>query len=484
VALLGQKINERAPGLYDYQQRLLLPLFYTYIGKLKESARFFYSALDISFNKDKGAFFAFLGSLEMPAVHKALQNETAPAAIMQKFPGIPETEMRQIALKAFEDALALITEENRYAMYTASRSLHCLRILSSFLFDRLIVAFSKNAQQQGPVCSVSIVRELLISLNNTLFSLKGVPPITLLESLFVFILQERVGVDGVDMDKEIEVLLKKAETSLAVIREFNRLVPLACIIRCAARDMSVSPKEISGGEDWFVVYRDYWRRSIETLCAEYGRERRRAELHNSFKRLLQGAPLVPLAYAKSEQSPQGIPVKGALVLSFLLAFYNEVFLPAINKTLKTVLLDGEFQKYENRVEFAESYSVLIKYRDDIGKFEQEIAPAGDYGKRYALAQQEMSAPSVKRRKVQLVLEDINDDSEKIISSLRAASTNMGAILGGLIGQSTNANYGVLSNLSNMAGKNSEFIAGIKEAIKLFLELTAILDGADTFEEGK
>ena len=108
IAALGNKIEEKFPGLYDYQKRLLLPAFCRQMENLKEAARFFYTALDTSVNRDKGAFFAFLGSLEMPDIHKRLHEETEPEFIVEKFPGIPETELRQTALRLTEETLTIL----------------------------------------------------------------------------------------------------------------------------------------------------------------------------------------------------------------------------------------------------------------------------------------------------------------------------------------------------------------------------------------
>ena len=38
VSLLGQKIEEKSPGLYDYQKALLLPAFHRQVEKLKDAA--------------------------------------------------------------------------------------------------------------------------------------------------------------------------------------------------------------------------------------------------------------------------------------------------------------------------------------------------------------------------------------------------------------------------------------------------------------
>ncbi|MCL2318975.1 MAG: DUF5312 domain-containing protein [Treponema sp.] len=484
VAGLGQAIEERSPGLYDYQKDLLLPAFYRQVERLKTAIRFFYSTLDMSVNQDRGAFFSFLGSLEMPDVHKRLEAETDPGLIVKQHPDTPEMELRQIAFKAMDEGLSLITENYRNAMYSAARSLNCLKGLSSFLFDRLMMAFGFHAPANGQACSAAVVRELLVSLNNILVSLRVVPPMPLLESLFVFTLQERTGESGFDMNRELRLLLAKAEESLEVVREFNKQVPLAWIIRCSTRNMSFSPREISGGEDWFVVYRDYWKRRIESLFADYMRDRRRQDLLNSFRYFLKGTSLKILGNTVSESNPDGLPIKGSFGLSFLLTFYSAVFMAHINKLLRPVLIDGEFQKKENRVEFTESYNNLIKLEDDIKKFEREISPTGDYGRRYAQVRQDISPLPVKRRKIQIVLDEAERDAARILDQARAASRSMVNILDGILGRDSRGKYDSLSNLAKLAGKGNQFMTGLDETIQQFQRVLSLLDDIDAMENGR
>jgi len=261
-------------------------------------------------------------------------------------------------------------------------------------------------------------------------------------------------------------------------------VSLTWIIRCAARNMSISPREISGGEDWFVVYRDYWRRRIESLSADYMKDYRRRELLNTFRYFLKGQGLKILGHAQSDTNPDGLPVKGSFALSFLLSFYSAVFMPTINKILRPILIDGEFHKKENRIEFTESYNNLIKLEDEIKKFEQYISPAGEYGKRYALARQDMSSLPVKRRKIQLVLEDVQDDVEKILQSAREASRNMVNLLGGFLGRDSRGKYDILTNLSTLAGKSAQYINGLNETVQHFQKVVKLMDDIEVMEDGR
>jgi len=484
VSILGKNIDERSPGLYDYQKRMLLPAFYRHMEHLKEAARFFYTALDASVNRDKGAFFAFLGSLEMPDVHKRLQTDTDPHVIAEKDPDKPEMELRQIALTIMEDALKSISDDSRNAMYIDARSLNCLKGLSSFLFDRLMMAFTHSVSANGETCSVNVVKELLATLNNILFSLKAVPSMTLMESLFVFVLQEQAGEQKFDINQEIRSYQEKAEKFLEVIRDFNRHVPLTWIIRCASRDMSLSPREISGGEDWFVIYRDFWKKRIDFLFMDYMRDRHRKELLISFHDFLKSTNLKTLENAQSDSKPDGMPVKGAFALSFLNTFYSVVFIQSMNKILRPILIDGEFKIKDNDVEFTESYNNLIKLEDEIKKFDREISPVGEYGERYVRARQEISSLPVKRRKIQIVVDEAGDEAEKLLEQVRIACRSMLNLLNGILGRENKGKYEGLSNLAKITGKDSQVIAGLDLTYQQFQKVLKLLDDIEAMENGR
>jgi hypothetical protein len=477
VGRLARKIEAEAPGLYDFQRNLLLPVFYQQMADLKEAARFFYTALDTSVNRDKGSFYVFLGSLEMGEVHRHLLENTAPGIFFERMPEATETEIRQAALKAMEDAFAQITETQRNIMYFNARSLHCLKELSAFLFDRVLLTFGSGKADggMGQTCSANVVRELLGTLNNILFSLKEPPTLSLLESLFVFRLQERRRESGFDMDREMRTLLSRAENAITIIRTFNRRVPLAKILRCVTRDLSLSPSQISGGENWFQVYREHWKQQIENSVADYFRQCKQREVFNSFRHFLKGTNLKVLENVVSDANPNGLPVPEAFTLAFLQTFHAAVFMGDVNNFLRPVLLDGEFIKKENRAEFTSAYNDIMQIADNIKKFDFEISPEGDYGNRYIQARDDMSSLQIKRRKIQLVLGEVSNDASRMITRVHDSMKVMIKVLGGILSREPDAKYGRLINLEKIAGKNLEaFRKGIADSIGQFNQALQIL----------
>lgn len=481
VADAGRAIDAEAPGFYDYRQRLLLPDFHSKLAQLKEGARFFYTALDSSVNRDKGAFFVFLGSLEMGDLHRILTDETSPKFLAGKNPGADDMELRRIAIRIMEESFEVITEEQRSAMYHNARSLYCLRELSAFLFDRVLVAFAENPVFSGPVCSAPAVKDRLILLNNILFSMKKPPAMTLLESMFIFILQEQVENPGFDINEEICGLLVKAERALIAVRDFNKHIPLTRILRCADRNMSLVPKSISGGEDWFAIYRDCWRRQIEAQYAEYMRDRRYRELEEAFRDFFHDAELSPLSSLASDTNSGGFPLDCGLRLSFLLGFYSQVFIPELNKVLRTIVLDGEFVNRENRVEFTETYNAIMKIEESINKFDGDLSPGGDLGRRYTHVSGEITALQIKRRRVQLVLEEAAAKAEGIITETSEAIGGMIALINGILKRETSGKYNTLRNFTQLAGKGNEFVLGLQEAAEKCQKALDILKSIEAME---
>ncbi len=451
VTKIGQDIDSKYPGYFSYRQLLLMPQFHRALADLKENVRFFKEAFDASINKDRGAFYGFLGSLEMTAVHKRLDEEILPAKIAMKFPGKNDNELKQTALGLMEDAFAAINEDQRNKMYNHARSLSCLKELSFFLFDRVLYAFANDAAAGGMSCSVSVVRDQLASLNNILYSLKAPPSIALLESMFVFVLQEQARNEEIDVQNESKILLSTAENSLAAIREFNKTVPLTAILKVANRNTSLTPSSISGGEDWFTVYREYWKQHIEHLFDEYMRTRRQRELLESFRSFLKGATLRTLEHAESETNPNGIPIRMGYDLSFLLTFHTVVFITDINKVLRPILLEGEFIKRENRTQFTESYNDLMKLDDDIRRFDKDISPTGEIGKQYAIAVADMSLTN-RRRKVQSVIEMANEAANEIVATARQALENMLLVLQGIARKDPDGKNDMIANIGKFIGK--------------------------------
>jgi hypothetical protein len=481
MAQLYRNLEDKYPGFYHYQKDLLLFRFQEELCKLRDGSRFFYHVLDASLNRDKGGLMIFLGSLEMPETHKAIIAKTDPEALFSHFSDLKEHGVRQQAIEAMEDAMAGITQEERTKMYHNAQSLFCLKQLSSFLFDRLINAFVHDASINGYICSAASAQDQLITLNNILSSLKTTPPISLLESIFIYVLVEKSDNPDLDIQNEMKRLLVQAETSLQIIRSFNQEVPLTRLLRCISRKPDLTPHNIGGGEDWFAVYKEHWKELVLENFYSFSKTKLEKDLQKSFQFFFKGTNLKVLENIDTGSSSLGIKFKGNYTLSFLLTFHSIVFMGDINNYLRPILTEGEFIKKENRTEFTESYNNLIKLEELIKRFDRSLSPAGDFGKRYEQARNEISSLPVKRRKIQLVQDEAAQTAERIINQARTALGELIKVLEGIQKKSDDDKYDTLSNLSVIAGKGTAFFDGITESISQFIKALQLMDDIETLE---
>lgn len=488
----GRHIQTIAPGVYDYKQNMLLPTFFETLTDLRDGARFFYTALDGSINRDRGAFYSFLGSLEMPEIHNRLQNHTNPHLISKNMPEAKEGDLRKVALHEMNEALAEITPEQRNIMYNNARSLDCLRELATFRYDKVLLSFTFDATRQGNTSPAHVVAAPLEKLSNILFSFKEPPSITLIESLFVFILNDQEEEGTASFDMEMRQLLVKAENAIVSIRAFNKEIPLTLIVRCASRNMASNPQPITGGEDWFVVYHDYWRERIEDQLAEYRGMRRQEEMLESLNSFFHDKPMKTMDHIYSDANQDGLPIRGTFSLSFLMTFYSVVFISDINNELRHILIDGKFTRRENRTIFTENYNNLIKLEDDIKLLDNKLSYSGEYGKRFLAAMDEGSL-QLRRRKSQTIIDEAGEAAEAIVTRTKTSIEGLITMLTAIITKDSGGEYTTLINmnhfmakeetadLSVLTAKGIAFINGVTDIIQKFQKVLRILEDISVLE---
>jgi hypothetical protein len=466
IAKVGREINLVSPGYYNYAQGLLLPDMHEKLVGLKNAVRFFYDALDFSVNKDRGAFYAFMASYEMPEIHQQLFKMSNPEEFSKSHTDMTPEMLKQMALEMYAENLTTMTDFQRESMYQNVRSLICLKELAGFLYDRLIINFQNEAALHGNVCPAALAKGQLAGLNNILFSLKEVPSLPLLSTLFIFSQREAFEQKNEKINYELQKLLAQTEKSLAVIRDFNKSVPLTLILRCINKDMSYEPSELPGGEDWFIIFRNYWKEKIEESYDKYLTDLKREEINRIFALFFDGMEMIDIENTLSAARDETLSLDNTLLFSFFLTFYKKIFLTEMNQVLRPILIDGEFLKKENRLDFTESYNELIKMEDAINNLVRKVAPGGDYGNRYKQLRTDVVSPVVRHRKMQVLTEEVNAESYEIAWKAKSAIELMNSIIHGILYPVEGSKYASLANISTILGKaNSDFMVALNETSK-------------------
>lgn len=464
VKIIVKSIESTSVGLIDPKRRVLQEAFYRELTTLRVAARYFYDLLDRTLEKNRASFFAFLASLQFETVHEELCTETDPYIFADRNSLTSDSEVKVAINAAMEAAIARIDEDQRRMMYKDVKNLHVLKKLSSFLFDRFLAAFQTNAAGLKEL-SLYTAAEQLSELASILCSLDQPPSSRLMESIIGFSLNDDIGRDGFVLEEAVERELAGAEKALTAIRAFNSRVPLEDILKVANEDPAWVCASMGGGEDWFAIFKSYWRDRVDQRFQRFSAERRLAQIETDLQSLVgKDTPtwFLNLSESGTEQSP---PVRFARALRFLESFYHQTFLTDINRSLKLVLLEGEFYKRDNRLDFTDAYNELLQTGDSLKRIDARLSASGELGLAYAQARTEMSSSQIKKRKIESAVKVAETEAETILTRSSAAIGRMAEIIKAILSRETRGRYDSLSNLAHIEGKaNKDFQKGLEASM--------------------
>jgi len=475
----ARELEAQTPGIFSYRDSRLLNGFFLRLVELKEAARFFYNVLDTSINSDRGAFYATLGSLEMREVHVRLQGACDSRALDELPKDADRQNMRQALFRSIDGILYSMPESVRERMYFHARSIGHLRELSCFLFDRLILAF--EARADGRECRISpAVREKLESLDGILHSLREPPALSLLESLFVYDLETRVAEAGFNVEGEMARLLERAEKALSTIRRFGGKIPLTRIIRLSSRNMGYSPAGTGESENWFKVYRGYWRQQAGTMLEDYFAEKRRTEVAASFADFF-GLEPKPLSNTAHAANPDGFQLEEAFALSLLTAYHSGRF-EVVENALKPILAEGKFANPQDRANLTEALGEMEAAVAQARELDEKLAPNGEHGTRIATVLQEIEVPAIKRRKTAFIRNEAAKEATDVALRYSGGAEKLASVLEEITGGAAIAQPRLL-NFAKLAGKNpAAFTEGISKAVVDLRMMVELLEAINSEEK--
>lgn len=453
-------IEKKSVGLMDMRRRVLQEAFFRELSTLRSAARYFYDLLDRTLEKNRPAFFAFLASLEFETIHDELSLETDPYLFSERNAEATDNDIRLGINAALESALSRIGDDQRRFMYKDVKNLHVLKKLSSFLFDRFLNAFQTNPAGLKEI-SLYAAADQLAELASVLSSLDQAPSTRLMEAIIGFALNEDIARPGFNLEEAVKKELGNAEKALAAIRLFNERVPIEDILKVANDDPNWQCASTGGGEDWFSIFKSYWKNRADSRFLHFSAERRIARLDADIQALVGNESPSWFMYLSEAGNETNPPVRFARSLRFLEAFYHQAFLKDINKSLKVVLLEGEFYKRDNRLDFTDTYNEILQIGDALKKFDKRLSLDGELGMAYVQAKTELSSTQIKKRKIESAIKATDIEAESILAKAGDAIGRMHEILKAILSRESRGRYDSLSNLGRIEGKaNKDFIKGL------------------------
>ena len=459
---LARSLEKDNPGLINYSEKKFLNYFLLEIEQLQESLDIFKNNLPVILNSNEGDFIAFLVGLHFPEIEEKLLYSIDPGAVSADFEFENSFQLKRHIEFRIDEILSEIDIDKKKIIYREVKYLHVLNVLTEFNFDNLSLAFAPDDQGESISCTFIDIRKPLHQLMDTLFSLNVSPSIDTLNAVFMFSEEIKHPNSNNDLEKTLKLNMEDANFSLDAIRKFNSTIPLESILCLVNRNMNFHPAHIGGAEDWYALFRRFWFKKFDFMMGKFTEGEKRLKLEEDAAFFLNLTGKAILTNYRDDLWGKGSFVKYKATIGFIKAFMTGIFPREINKPLKLVLIDGQFYKEQNRLDYNSSYSALIDVVDFIQKIDNSLSSNGEYYSSFIKMKKENKNED-NNKEIEDLKSFVDKEFNKIIVKFNEALNLLINVISGIVQGEMGGIYDTLSNLGYIGkGENKNLITQLND----------------------
>lgn len=441
------------PEIVDFRQGVLLGGVKAALEDLAGAFSVFIEPVQQVTGGKKEEFYAFLGGLEMPDLQQEMQSALEPLhrsgiSDMDE----PATLKREIEFK-IEDLLNTIETAEHDRMYMNARHIAWLRSMAFFPYGKILREFESGREGTAEICYINKVIKSLVELTDLTASYPSGRAETLYEALVTYRYREDIDKSDFEYEQKLKDFITSAGKAMEHFARFLKKIPLVRIIRIYRKDFSYYPRRTTGGEDWFLLYRQFW---FNRLAAGFKVYMAKQELREAVEKALvfiRHTELPPEGLYRCDSWGYGTRVRYERTVAFINGWYRNVFLLEMNPVLKIVLIDGEFYKEQNRQEFTDAYNDILRLVEKVKTLDIELSEKGERGRHINAAAGELIPRPHRARKISTILQAVDKDVEEIIESILENLSLLEKVVRGIVYGEKGGRYDTLSNIGYL-GKRS------------------------------
>lgn len=477
---MARRVNHGHPGLIDNKNALLLSLFCAKIKELKSCAQFlqpYFSFID----DDAGKFYVFLSSLLAPEISDAIMRTSDPYNV--PFDQTFHDSMRAQCVKSMEDILGNLTKDTKSELYTTIKSINWLKQFTELPFEHFLAQFTLLSSNSYSCPFLNAQADY----NEFSKVLKEAPVISqgAMESLFLYPHKNNLMQgDGTDLDSALNDFVLKVKSCVGVIQVFINTVPVMAIGKLIFADYDWQASNIAGSEDWFIRYKEQWKKIFNERWNNYLHDKKKYELIGILQSAYGIREFPELPYRPWTRLWGGVQFHCEMTAGFLWWFamnqYNEYA-----TTLNAVILEGVFVNKENGSQMSEAVSAFCDANQQILTLVSSIEEHGTFGAIFSKCIEER----MRTVRAQQTINNLINNTENTIRGLGKTFCNstrdIDKVFGGILDEKKVSGYEGLQNFMTIKGaKNKRFRAEMVKTRAALNTARAIVAEIEPLDSGR
>lgn len=480
VSQIARHIEHEFPGLIDCKRGFFLSTFYDKLQELKKCAMFFRSYTDFV-EESPGDFSVFLGSLILPDITLSMESDVDP--YRNSLDEGPRPELRAMLLRRMDDIIDHMENTQKAAMYNASRAVSWLSSFSRLPFDRVLHSFT-NYSGAGNRCAYGQLTNEFAVFARVLCNGIKIPE-EVLEAAFMFTankIQRTAVVDGLGETDASTDFIQKAHSMLSMMHMFITTVPfnsLGCVVY---NDCQWQCDELGGGEDWLSQYKSGWKVLFDQKWESWLRDCKVEVIRKSLGKVFNIQVFPKLPSRPWTNLYGNVKFHYELTAGFLSWYFRELF-PTQEIFLKTVMVEGDFAKKENRDEYTEAFNALVQASIMLSDLRRRLADNGDLGIGFSKLTPDKMRSIQGRGKADVYMREVETTVSDVVFSFGEAARKLDLVMKGIFNESSDIHYDTLTNLYKIqGGANAAFrdkLRGARDSVMNALMLVKELESIDS-----
>ena len=449
VMRTAKYVEKKFPALLNAKKGILKASFYDRIRSLKTAADFFQPGIDM-YEEDPGRFYVFLSSLLLPEIYEKIELEIDPFKFVEDKDATPDVRTSQ--LRRLDEIFQEITSAARTNLYNAVTSIDWLRQFVNLPFEKFLSKFITFSAGEY-ICQVEAVSNEISQFARVLCNGKVIST-DILQAMFLFSFQSQLGNPDIDITALTSEYVSKSISYIGIIKRFLENVPLRLLGEIAYKSASWSPKQPDGVEDWFIKYKNEWKKLFDIQWEKWVNYKKQCEIDNKIKGMFSSDELPQMPFQPWKNVWEDLAFQRQKSISFLYGFFSTKY-PEVSKLLKILMVEGDFKQRENRIEFTDAYDQMNHLATNVETLVFRFAPQGDIGQVFKEVEEKNERTVKVHSRLENLISSAFSESVMYFSQFNNTVTILANVIEGIISESKVGKYDTLNNIAAIQGRKNQ-----------------------------
>ena len=485
---MGKNVEHNFPGFVDIRESRIKEPFCNEINMLKTSMTDITEIYKVIDDAGKAEFYQFIAASEMAEFEKTLEKNTDPNFIMKSGIISEKSQIRNEIIRQFHEIIESVDSQEKEKVYEIIRGFFLLRQVVFYNFE----SFQKKTEYEpngNKFSSFGNCRKFIREMYEIIYNIhKSSAPFGKLLKYMAEFYYEKGEISGkVSKDDFVSKMLSKLKHDFAAIESFSKNVPLITLIKYLYKDLHYEAGEISGGEEWFSVYKNYLKEKIDKKYDLFLSDKKRNDIVIKMRHYIETIPEEKDLNFQIDLRERIYKLEYANLLFFLKELKNTFYLKKIDRIVSRILLDGVFYKDANKKELYEAYNFINNLDNDFRDFLNNIDPESEGVKNIRKYSFEETSKKLQQKKTERFISEIKKGLIEKYTEYYNAFTSVANVLYGIINGNVGGTYDTLSNAADVCEEKT-FMSlvsintvnnNLKEILKMFKDLSDLYEAEES-----